>query len=760
MSTFDPYHKWLGIPPAEQPPHHYRLLGVAPFESDPEVIEAAADRQMSYIRQCATGPYTKESQQILNELSAARVCLLNPAKKAAYDRELNLRLAPLAATPEPRPAVSRPRVTRIPANRKPADDDDEFSMILLQRSVADGEITLPPRQRRYSKKRTPSNVYWLWGGAGGVGLLLVWGLILLVSQSASVLKPDLPIATPETPFVDDLLKRVTLNQNTVRGVWSSDGAILVSPATQFALLQVPVTPPKSYTLGATVEATDIHDCLAIGLVTGSTQVTVILNGWSGTTSGLQLVDLKMVPANETKFGPVLVPDEPNQIVCTVIPGQIEVTCNGKRVVNWKGDFNRLLAGPDWEPPNKRQLYLGTNGTSYRISNLELQPMPGGAQVPTNEPSAKTGGQPDAAAAREVVKRALRLKAELAVTPEGSGKWINVKKIEDLPAGAFRFASLGFQWGTAADLQSLCAVRIEQLHLTGKGITDDHLAALSKARSIGTLRVEKTSCTDAGLAHLAKCPDLQMLLLYDDAFSPAGWKHLQDIPTLSDFRAGGRHVTGAHVEALAASPALKFVTFSDCQFTGYGFRAFRGKPQMVSLTFMNCPFNEALMRAIGDGLPDLKRLEVSSPSSSGALNDATLSSLTELKQLQTLHLGNSAVTDAGLATIAQLDGLTSLMLNGAAVTGTGFQAHTGKLQELQYCFLNQTRLTDEGLQHLAAAAPKIENLYIVATAVTDKGLKQLPALKGLKVVYLSKGVYSDAALDDLRKALPNCNVNLQ
>lgn len=31
--NFDPYHKWLGIPPEEQPPHYYRLLGIKLFES-------------------------------------------------------------------------------------------------------------------------------------------------------------------------------------------------------------------------------------------------------------------------------------------------------------------------------------------------------------------------------------------------------------------------------------------------------------------------------------------------------------------------------------------------------------------------------------------------------------------------------------------------------------------------------------------------------------------------------------------------------
>ncbi|MDA1015901.1 MAG: hypothetical protein O3A00_15775 [Planctomycetota bacterium] len=98
---FDPYHKWLGIAPADQPPNHYRLLGVDVFEDDPEVIEAAADRQMSYIQQCAAGEYLQQSQAILNELSIARVELLNPRSKDAYDAKLRAKHQPPAtATPQ------------------------------------------------------------------------------------------------------------------------------------------------------------------------------------------------------------------------------------------------------------------------------------------------------------------------------------------------------------------------------------------------------------------------------------------------------------------------------------------------------------------------------------------------------------------------------------------------------------------------------------------------------------------------------------
>ena len=99
--NFDPYHKWLGIPPKDQPPHHYRLLGLELFEQDADVIDAAADRVMGYLRQFGTGPHSEESQRLLNEVSTARVCLMNPDKRAAYDGQLRQQQAAHAPPPPP-----------------------------------------------------------------------------------------------------------------------------------------------------------------------------------------------------------------------------------------------------------------------------------------------------------------------------------------------------------------------------------------------------------------------------------------------------------------------------------------------------------------------------------------------------------------------------------------------------------------------------------------------------------------------------------
>jgi hypothetical protein len=88
---FDPYRKWLGIPLKDQPPHHYRLLGIELFESDPDVIDHAADRQMAHVRAFQSGQHAAASQKLLTELSAARLCLLTPATKATYDAQLRAR---------------------------------------------------------------------------------------------------------------------------------------------------------------------------------------------------------------------------------------------------------------------------------------------------------------------------------------------------------------------------------------------------------------------------------------------------------------------------------------------------------------------------------------------------------------------------------------------------------------------------------------------------------------------------------------------
>jgi hypothetical protein len=153
-SNFDPYHKWLGIPLAEQPPNHYRLLGLTEFEDDPDVIAAAADRQMGHVKSFATGRYASYSQELLNELAKVRVCLLNPKLKPAYDAELRRKLTPKpapasqVATHSPAAVAAPPSVIRGPRIQVVRDPE----------VATDGLPSLkPPRRALLARRRRKQN---------------------------------------------------------------------------------------------------------------------------------------------------------------------------------------------------------------------------------------------------------------------------------------------------------------------------------------------------------------------------------------------------------------------------------------------------------------------------------------------------------------------------------------------------------------------------------------------------------------------------
>lgn len=112
---FDPYLRWLGIRDPQRPPNHYRLLGVELFESDPDVISNAADRQMAHVRTFQSGRRSPESQKLLNELAGAKVCLLNPQKKAAYDAQLQAERTNLVPPPVA-PPVAEATVPALPSS--------------------------------------------------------------------------------------------------------------------------------------------------------------------------------------------------------------------------------------------------------------------------------------------------------------------------------------------------------------------------------------------------------------------------------------------------------------------------------------------------------------------------------------------------------------------------------------------------------------------------------------------------------------------
>jgi len=110
---FDPYYQWLGIPPGEQPPNHYRLLGLALFEENRTVITNAADRQSMLVRTYQMGQFAEHANGMLREIASAKVCLLDQARKSQYDEDLRCRRRQQKKAKQERAAAKLPRAVAV-----------------------------------------------------------------------------------------------------------------------------------------------------------------------------------------------------------------------------------------------------------------------------------------------------------------------------------------------------------------------------------------------------------------------------------------------------------------------------------------------------------------------------------------------------------------------------------------------------------------------------------------------------------------------
>lgn len=84
----DFYKEWLGIPEGPRPPDHYELLRLKQFDDDTSKVRANYKKLNGHVRKYATGQYSVQSQELLNEIAKAMLCLTDPERKRDYDESL------------------------------------------------------------------------------------------------------------------------------------------------------------------------------------------------------------------------------------------------------------------------------------------------------------------------------------------------------------------------------------------------------------------------------------------------------------------------------------------------------------------------------------------------------------------------------------------------------------------------------------------------------------------------------------------------
>ena len=198
---------------------------------------------------------------------------------------------------------------------------------------------------------------------------LLLALLMTVSVTVRAAEPD---AKPV-----DLLKMINLNRHIVKGRFAAQRRALVSDASQWCMLQLPYVPPEEFDLEIDIERLKGGDAFGLAVPIGRNQPGIIIDAFGGTISGISRLDGSGCDRNAATFRGHVFPDTGGiTVVYRVRRDGVTVIAAGKKIIEWKGEPERLSFDNVFEFPDKRTIGLYSNSTTYRVSRMELTPVTG------------------------------------------------------------------------------------------------------------------------------------------------------------------------------------------------------------------------------------------------------------------------------------------------------------------------------------------------------------------------------------------------
>ncbi len=487
-ATFDPYYKWLGIAPKDQPPNHYRLLGLENFEPDLQVVEAAADRQLGFLRKYQSGEQAANCQKLLNEVSRARLCLLKPATKAAYDAEL----------------------------RELLEGGDEFPGIDFVEESPDEAVSV----RKSRNKRSAKTGQLVIGGmsiplpaaiGAGLAVVLIAGLMIFnrgpgkpplpavppdqkpveiakaipeksdpqtkIAEEPAPVEPEPPpIApdesdemkakffgrgrgkknpakerkpTPSRQIVDVLPLMKDSKYSDGNWNFEADKLEALGAGTPGCRIALPVPVPSQYTLHVrgTRLASPGADITSVGVILncdGHPAIFAMDCFANSGSSGLQYIDGREWNDNETSLAGFRSEiGKPFNLDAIVRKDGVEVRVDGQTVVDWKGDFSRLSLKNDWKSKAADQLGIFSAANCVFTQITLGPPLPPGKPVeskastkpetkpvPTSPPSTERPPVEGTLASRAIPELPARQAAAVKIRERFAAEFAGLKKDSD------------------------------------------------------------------------------------------------------------------------------------------------------------------------------------------------------------------------------------------------------------------------------------------------------------------------------------------
>ena len=336
-------------------------------------------------------------------------------------------------------------------------------------------------------------------------------------------------------------------------------------------------------------------------------------------------------------------------------------------------------------------------------------------------------------------------------------------------------------------------RLQALSVGGTGVGDPGIGSLAACRSLRILRLSDTAVTATGLLPLAKLPQLTRLdlagcavdlatltavgrfgqlkrldllrtTLPPEAMAKWAAEHTECVvvssvdPLLAALAAGTekKPVTlDAAVRQVAEVEGSKSqglsVTVTDADLTDVGLARLSALEGLTRLVLNGVGVTDAGLGPL-ETSASLRVLDLSSTS----ITDHASVNLSRLVDLTELSLADTDFSDRGLSRLKGLEKLESLDLAGLSISADGLTAALPKFTSLRYLNLSETWIVNADLRVLGTVE-NLESLAIRDTVISDRGIAAISTLKSLKRLWIERTRITEKGSEELKKALPGCEI---
>jgi hypothetical protein len=422
--------------------------------------------------------------------------------------------------------------------------------------------------------------------------------------------PDLP-ALALLPLVEPLRDCIG---GTAR--WEGETLHFEAPSGERAVLQIPIVPPREYSMRLKVERTSGQESFGVGLPAAEGRFLAVFDDQDGDQAYCGIMQSRGgKPLFEPRSEGALLPlGKTVELEIAVEADSVRLVADGRTVVDWSGNPESLALLPSQAARYSGILFLHNFESGFRVHELTL--ISGTARrLLLSGPQAS----PHRLAAERALWKGGRVRLEIVdkVSPY-------VDNLDDLPAAPTLYGfyprdsnvGLAFEDHDLSLVEGLTSIR--DVGLNHSRVTDRGLAHLAGLTGIEWLILSNSLVTDDGLAHLRNLPKVKTLFLLGTSVGDAGMGHLRGMTQLDRVGMSNTQVGDEGIATLSAALGqARWVCFCNTRMTG-----------------------------------------------------ASLAHLAKLPKLETLHTGQVQIADADLPPLYGMPSLKEVRLTGTQVTDPG------------------------------------------------------------------------------------------